>query len=176
ACDLCSEISQPPRLRGWAAPGFGVAMCRADGADAMRILVIGGTAFIGPDVVTRLRAMQHAVALFHRRQTETALPPDVTRIHGDRHGMADFAGAFRRFDPDVVLDMIPMAESEAQAVMTMCTGIARRVVAISSADVYRAYGRLHGTEPGPVETVPLSEDAPLRQTLYPHRGEREQAH
>jgi nucleoside-diphosphate-sugar epimerase len=49
--------------------------------------------------------------------------------------------------------------------------MAKRVVAISSGDVYRAYGRLLRTEPGPLEPVPLSEDAPLRERLYPYRGE-----
>ena len=141
----------------------------------MRILVIGGTAFIGPHVVTRLRATHHTVALFHRGQTEAALPRDVTHIHGERHRLADFARVFRRFDPEVVLDMIPTAQYEAQAVMSIFMGIARRVVAISSIDVYRAYGRLHGTEPGPVEPVPLTEDAPLRQVLYPYRGKSEEA-
>jgi hypothetical protein len=111
----------------------------------MRILVIGGTAFIGPHVVTHLRATHHTVALFHRGQTEAALLPDVTHIHGERHRLLDFAREFRRFDPEIVLDMIPIAQYEAQAVMSLFMGIARRVVAISSIDVYRAYGRLHGT-------------------------------
>jgi nucleoside-diphosphate-sugar epimerase len=53
--------------------------------------------------------------------------------------------------------------------------IAPRVVVISSADVYRAYGRLHGSEPGPPEPVPVAEDAPLRDRLYPYRGERDGA-
>jgi nucleoside-diphosphate-sugar epimerase len=44
------------------------------------------------------------------------------------------------------------------------------LVAISSGDVYLAYGRLLGTEPGPPEPVPLHEDAPLRQQLYPYRA------
>src|SRR5919201_605654 len=139
----------------------------------MRILVSGGTAFIGPHVVTRLRATHHTVALFHRGQTEAALPRDVTHIHGERHRLADFASEFRRFDPEVVLDMIPSAEYEAQAVMSIFMGIARRVVAISSIDVYRAYGRLHGTEPGPVEPIPLTEDAPLRERLSIHGEEYE---
>ncbi|MGE5577994.1 MAG: NAD-binding protein [Syntrophothermus sp.] len=32
----------------------------------MRILVIGGTLFVGPNVVTRLNKMGHEVTLFHR--------------------------------------------------------------------------------------------------------------
>ena len=55
--------------------------------------------------------------------------------------------------------------------MSAVRRITKRVVAISSADVYRAYGRLHGSEPGATEPVPLTEDAPLRERLYPYRGE-----
>lgn len=51
-------------------------------------------------------------------------------------------------------------------------GVAKRIVAISSADVYRAYGRLHQSEPGPIEPMPLTEDSPLREKLYPYRGQR----
>ncbi len=46
-------------------------------------------------------------------------------------------------------------------------GIAGRAIVISSADVYLAYGRLHGTEPGPLEPMPLTEDSALRSKLGP---------
>jgi nucleoside-diphosphate-sugar epimerase len=36
-------------------------------------------------------------------------------------------------------------------------------------DVYRAYGRLHGTEPGPPLVPPFDEDSPLREKLYVYR-------
>ena len=48
--------------------------------------------------------------------------------------------------------------------------MAHRVVAISSADVYRAYAFLLQLESGEPDPVPLNEDAPLRETLYPHRA------
>src|SRR4029079_4926445 len=48
------------------------------------------------------------------------------------------------------------------------------VVVPSSADVYRAFGRLHRTEPGPPDPVPLREDAPLRAELAIQRCEYEQ--
>ncbi len=44
-------------------------------------------------------------------------------------------------------------------------GVARRVVLISSQDVYRAFGRIWRTEPGPPDPVPLTEDSPLREKL-----------
>jgi len=46
------------------------------------------------------------------------------------------------------------------------------VVALSSCDVYRAYGRTLGSEPGPSDPTPLTEAACLREKLYPYRGEK----
>jgi hypothetical protein len=37
--------------------------------------------------------------------------------------------------------------------MEASRGVARRIVAVSSIDVYRACGVLHGTEEGPLEPV-----------------------
>ena len=115
----------------------------------MRILVIGGTQFIGPVVVGNLLAAGHEVTVFHRGETEAATLPMVPHLHGDRHRLADYASEFARIAPEVVLDMVAYIERDALAVMETFTGIARRVVALSSLDVYRAFGRLHGIEPGP---------------------------
>ena len=43
-------------------------------------------------------------------------------------------------------------------------GVARRLVVISSQDVYRAYGRFHGKEPGPLEPLPVTEDSPCARS------------
>ncbi len=135
----------------------------------MRILVIGGTRFIGPHVVARLCDAGHQVAVFNRGKTRADLPDQVERIVGDRQELAIFAEPFERFAPQVVLDMIPITGEQARDVVDVFAGIARRVVAVSSQDVYRAYGKLIGLESGPVEPLPLREDAPLRQKLYPYR-------
>jgi nucleoside-diphosphate-sugar epimerase len=135
----------------------------------MRILVIGGTCLTGPFVVRRLHEMGHEVVVFHRGQHETHLPPDVRHIHADRQQLAKHADEFRQFAPDVVLDNIALTEQHARSLMETFRGITRRVVVPSSMDVYRAYGRLHGTEPGPPDPVPLTEDAPLREKLS-HAG------
>jgi len=46
-------------------------------------------------------------------------------------------------------------------------GLARRLVVLSSMDVYRAAGVLHGSEPGPLQELPLTEDSTLRsRPLY----------
>ena len=143
----------------------------------MKVLVIGGTGFVGPHVVTSLCGLGHKVAVFHRGRTEAELPAEVHHIHcsswvlGDRRYFVDFIDAFRQFAPDVVLDMIATTEEDARTVVNLFRGRAQRVVVISSQDVYRAYGSLIGIEPGPVEPTPLSEDAALRTRFYPYRSE-----
>ncbi len=73
--------------------------------------------------------------------------------------------------PEVVLDMIPVIEQDAREVMSAFKGVARRVVAISSQDVYRAFGRVNRKESGPIEPPPITEDSPLRENLYPYRAD-----
>jgi nucleoside-diphosphate-sugar epimerase len=138
----------------------------------MHVLVLGGTKFIGPDVVRYLVGDGHAVTVFHRGQTEADLPPDVVHLHGDRADLVAHRERFAHAAPDVVIDMRPLDEADARAVMETFAGLTGRVVAISSADVYRAFARLLGTEPGPPDPVPLTEDSPLRERLYPYRGDR----
>ncbi len=135
----------------------------------MRILVLGGTRFIGPHAVRWLVEMGHEVTVFHRGQTEALLPPSARHLHGDRQHLPDFAGDFRNFAPDVVLDMVPATEQDGKTLVSLFSGIAGRVVAISSGDVYRAYDRFRRADPGAPDPVPLTEDSPLRDRLFPYR-------
>lgn len=135
----------------------------------MRLLIIGGTSFIGPPLVRRLVVLGHEVAVFHRGQTHADLPAVVEHIHGDRHDLGDHTEDFCRFGPEVVVDMIAFTEADASGLVQAFRGLARRTVVISSADVYRAYGRFLGIEPGPIEPTPLTEESPLRKVLFPYR-------
>lgn len=134
-----------------------------------RVLVVGGTVFIGPSVVRQLAQSGHEVAVFHRGQNEIALPDGVHHIHGDRAAIGESRGEIAAFAPEVVVDMRAMTEADARAVADTVRDIAKRYIVISSMDVYRAYGRLHGSEPGPALTPPFDEDSPLREKLYVYR-------
>jgi len=138
---------------------------------AMRVLVIGGTNFIGPYVVTQLHRQGHDVTLYHRGQHEAELPPSVRHIHSPRAGLPvlHFPSILSDPPPEVVLHMFPVGQDDARAAVSRFAGVARRIVALSSGDVYRAYGRLLGTEPGAPEPVPLDEQSALRETFYPYR-------
>lgn len=135
----------------------------------MRILVIGGTHFIGLAAVEQLCAQGHEVAVFHRGTSNPEDLPQVEQIHGDRETLGEHLPAFKRFSPDVVLDTCASFEHQARLLVDVFRGLAGRAVVLSSVDVYRAYGRLHESEPGPLEPTPLTEDAPLRESLYPYR-------
>jgi nucleoside-diphosphate-sugar epimerase len=135
----------------------------------VRVLVIGGTGFIGPPLVRRLVDAGHEVAVFHRGRTHGALPPRVRLLQGDRHALAAHAAELRALRPEVVADLVLGSGRQAAALMETFRGAAARVVALSSQDVYRACGVLHGLEPGPLEPVPLTEGSALRTRLstYP---------
>ncbi|RMH73661.1 MAG: NAD-dependent epimerase/dehydratase family protein, partial [Gemmatimonadetes bacterium] len=136
----------------------------------MKILIIGGTAFIGYHVVQELhQSGQHEVILFNRGTRKRDIPPGVRLIEGDRFQIDQHQAEFADLKPDVVLHMVPIGEEDTKWVMETFRGITSRIVAISSCDVYRAYGKLIGSETGAPESMPLTEDSPLRQTLYPYQ-------
>jgi len=129
----------------------------------MRIVVIGGTGFIGGMTVRQLHQRGHQLLLFHRRPSTS-----FQQITADRSRLAEFRNEFRKFKPDIVVDTILSSARQAETLMSTFKGIAKRVVALSSMDAYRACGVLHRTEPGLPDTVPLTEESPLRtQPAYP---------
>ncbi len=141
----------------------------------MRFLILGGTRFIGPPVVHMLVEQGHTVAVFHRGESQTDLPSSVERLLGNRKCLASFRTEFTRFAPDVVIDTFAMTERDGQDVMQVFPGVAKRAVVLSSMDVYRAFDRFRGVDPGEPELVPLAEDAPLRERLFPYRSQAKDA-
>ena len=137
----------------------------------MRILIIGGTRFIGPHIVRSLNNEGHEITLFHQGKSNIDFPNEVKHILGDRQNITSFTEQFRNFAPQLVLDMFPVTEQDAKDLMNIFTGIAKRIVAISSQDVYRAYGKLIWIENCPIEPVPISEDSALREKIYPYRDQ-----
>lgn len=136
----------------------------------MRILVIGGTGFIGAHLVKLLLEENHKVAVFHRGETNFNSSRDIQNIYGERKNLSAFASDFKKFAPDVVLDMIPYTEQDALTLMNTFRNVTPRIVAISSMDVYAAYGRFRRSENGEPEAEPFDEDAALRSIFYPYRA------
>ena len=132
----------------------------------MRLLLIGGNGFIGRYVVAALEQQGHTVAVFHRGTTPA--PAEVDEIRGDHNQLNSGSEALKRFAPDVVIDLVLSSGPQAEALMNVFRGVARRVVMLSSMDVYRAIGISQGTEDGPLLEIPLTEDSELRRSLHPY--------
>jgi nucleoside-diphosphate-sugar epimerase len=69
--------------------------------------------------------------------------------------------------------MIGYTEVEARTAVEALGGVTERTVVVSSQDVYRGFDRFRRLVPGPVEPVPYTEEAPLRERMYPYRGRDE---
>jgi len=133
----------------------------------MRILLIGGNGFIGRFLVPALQRQGHSLALFHRGEP-TTVPAGVENIRGDRNQLQASAPELKKFNPEVVIDLIVSSGSQAEDLMNTFRSLAGRVVMLSSMDVYRAVAVLHGTEDGQLEPLPLTEESPLRRSLHPY--------
>ena len=115
----------------------------------MRILLIGGTGFIGSFLAPELQRQGAEVATLTRGRSPIAHADGLTRIIGDRKRLRDALSSIRAFAPDVVVDLVLSSGTQARELMSVLHGATGRVVAISSIDVYRACGILHGLEDGP---------------------------
>jgi nucleoside-diphosphate-sugar epimerase len=130
----------------------------------LRVLFLGGTSFTGPHAVRELAGRGHEVTVFHRGEHEPELPAEVRHVHGDLARWDEHVDELRALEPAVVVDMVAYVREDARRVLDF-NGIARRALAVSSADVYLAFGRVHGTEPGPPIELPLTEESPLREVV-----------
>ena len=137
----------------------------------MKILIVGGTGFIGRFVVRDLIAAGHDVAVYHRGRSTAELPKGAHEIIGDRSELGWKRMDFLRVRPDVVIDCILSSGTQAKGAMDVFRGATPRIVVLSSQDVYRAYGILLGLETGGLQPVPITEDSQLRTHLRPYGPE-----
>jgi nucleoside-diphosphate-sugar epimerase len=135
-----------------------------------RVLVLGGTGFVGPHVVRRLVERGDEVCVFHRGESEPELPVRVQHVHGPFRSFSDHVGELQEFAPDVVIDTVPYHDKNGHGVLHFA-GVAQQAVVITSGDVYRAFARFLGSEPGPPDPVPLTEGSALREKPSPDLGE-----
>lgn len=113
----------------------------------MRILMMGGTRFVGRPLVSRLVEAGHGVSVFTRGRQP--VPPGVHHIQGDRTLEADLARlAGEAFD--VIIDSSGRSLEDTQRVLAQTGAPSHRLVYVSSAGVY-----------ADSEVWPLDEEAPI---------------
>jgi nucleoside-diphosphate-sugar epimerase len=135
----------------------------------MRVLIIGGTRFIGWHIASALIRMRHSVSVFHRGSTPLEGLEGVSEILGEKENLPAYRDRFRDFHPEVVIDCIGYTESDGRRLIETFAGWIPRLIFLSSCDVYRAHAVLHRSTDDPVQSTPLTEDSPLRTNAFPYR-------
>lgn len=134
----------------------------------MRVIVLGGTRFIGRAIVEELAAAGHDLLIVHRGNLEPDDLVPVRHLHAERKNLASHRDELAAFKPDAAIDCRALTRADSQiAIDALPAGL--RLVVISSLDVYRAFGAVN--EERETDPVPLDEDSPVRANRYPYRGQ-----
>lgn len=134
----------------------------------MKILVLGGTRFVGRHVVEAMIDAGHDVAVLNRGKSVDELPPRVERIRGDRaEGPAGLLGLFDR-TWDVCVDVSGYTARHVRASTERLRHSVGHYVFISAVSVYGdcARGPVDESEPR-VVPAPESVDEVTAQTYGP---------
>ena len=128
----------------------------------MRIVVLGGTRFIGRRIVSDLVARGDEVLIVHRGSTE---PPDLPlcrHIHAARADYESIADEVRTFEPTAIVDTLCMSRADADAVLPHLPEA--QLILLSSMDVYQAFWHVLNDSEG--EPLPLTEASPVRSSRF----------
>jgi 2'-hydroxyisoflavone reductase len=145
------------------APAAAGAAPGTDGRGPMKLLVLGGTAFLGPALVEAARARGHAVTLFNRGKTNPGLFPDLETLHGDRDGQLD---ALRGRRWDAVLDTSGYVPRVVRQSAELLAPAVERYLFVSSISVYADGLAPPITEGSPLATAP----DPATEDVRAHYG------
>lgn len=117
----------------------------------LKILIIGGTIFLGRHLVEAAVARGHTVTLFNRGQHNPGLFPEIEQLRGDRDGgLAPLLG--RQWD--VVVDTCGSFPRVVRASADVLASAVGRYLFISSMSVYADLSTPGIDEQSPVGTMP----------------------
>ncbi len=129
----------------------------------MRLLVLGGTRFLGRHLVEAALARGHEVTLFHRGRRGAKLFPEAERLEGDRDG--DLS-ALRGRRWEAVVDTCGYLPRAVRASAGLLAGAVEHYTFVSSISVYGDFGRRGFGEDAPVRTPPDPEPEEMDWELY----------
>lgn len=114
------------------------ALLAQSSAKPLRLLILGGTRFIGPHFVEAARARGHQVTLFNRGRTNPERAQNVEVLHGDRNGQLD---ALKGRQWDAVLDTSAFVPRIVRLSAELLAPSISQYVFVSSISVYASFAR-----------------------------------
>ncbi len=129
-------------------------------APSKRVLILGGTGFLGPKLVELCLAMNAEVTLFNRGKTNPHLFPELEKLEGDRNGGLD---ALKGREFDWVLDTSGYIPRQVEASAGLLADAAERYLFVSSISAYAELMKPGAEESGATIAMPepYSEELPL---------------
>lgn len=145
ALPLASAAAASSRPAPVPAPSPQGAAATPAAPRKLKILVLGGTNFLGPAFVEPALAAGHTVTLFNRGRTNPHLFPDVEKLQGQRRrprpGKPDPAqdlSALQDREWDAVVDTSAYFTGEVEDVCAVLKGKVKQYLFVSSISVYRS--------------------------------------
>ncbi len=155
------------------ASGAGATSTQGQGEQAsapaapLRILILGGTAFLGPALVEFARGRGHTVTLFNRGKTNPGLFPDVEKLTGDRDpNKGEGLKALQGRAWDVVVDTSGYVPRVVRASAELLAPHVQHYTFVSSISVYKEMSKQNLDETAAVATV----DDPATEEVMKHYG------
>ncbi len=103
-------------------------------AKPKRILILGGTGFVGPAIVAAARARGHTLTLFNRGKTAPGMFPDIETIIGDRKTDLD---RLKGHEWDAVIDTWVMMPKSVHAAASLLKDHVGQYLFVSTISVYQ---------------------------------------
>ena len=108
----------------------------------MKILILGGTGFLGPAIVDAARPRGHVLTLFNRGRTNPHLFPDLEKLRGDRDpDKGEGLAALRGRTWDSVVDTSGYVPRMVRASADLLAPSVRQYVFVSSVSVYSDFSK-----------------------------------
>jgi 2'-hydroxyisoflavone reductase len=128
-----------------------------------KILIMGGTGFLGPALVDAARKRGHTLTLFNRGKTRPGLfsEAEIEQLHGDRDGKMEALAGDRRWD--VVIDTSGYVPRIVKQSVDLLAPRVEQYIFISSISVYADVSKPGLDETGAVETVPDEKSEEVRK-------------
>jgi 2'-hydroxyisoflavone reductase len=123
----------------------------------LRVLILGGTGFIGPHFVEVLRSGGHKLTLFNRGRRNPGLFKDVETLLGDRDGKID---ALKGREWDVVIDNSGYVPRQVKMTADLLQGHVQQYLFVSSISAYADFAKIGIDEDHPVAKL---KDATVEQ-------------